>query len=284
MLAHNPESLPLDYPNYLAQRSYLEREAKTFKNFSVATLGEIVGLAWHYGPLRFERYVGDVEPNDNQHGPLRLVTWQRLTRLDEPKNWKKSRLVMPSSRTGFATVEPAGDYTTNWTSHAKRHRKNWLKQSDWQIMPITAEEYINAYQRSKMRRSLKNLFTDLVRKKITGHGEHIKIIGAKTARPDAAIEAGFAFVDVPETGQSIHLTSFFNSAARPVSAGTGLIDAWFNHARDNNIKYLEFGLFWTPGEPDSWQGFSQFKSQFGVQFVDYPKPLVRWMGSWKEIF
>ena len=36
----------------------------------------------------------------------------------------------------------------NWASHAQRHRKNRLKHDDWEIAPITIEEYLAAYKRS----------------------------------------------------------------------------------------------------------------------------------------
>ena len=98
------------------------------------------------------------------------------------------------------------------------------------------------------------------------------------------IGAGFAFVDVPEAKQSIHTISFVQTHAKETSAGTGLIDYWFKHGLKTNLKYLNFGNYWAPGCPAEWIGFSEFKAQFGVTFIEHPNTLGRWAGNLKENF
>lgn len=276
--------LPDGFVPHLSHRAYLTRETGAQKGFRI--LGDAAtpaGVTWSYGPIRFERYVGDDEPPASNDGPLRLVTWQRVMRKDAPPGWKESRFVMRTSRTGFATVTGDDAYAKTWSSHAQRHRKHWLKQ-DWEIVPITVDEYLAAYKRSSMDKFLKFLFSNLLQQKIKGHGAHVHIVGAKRKGAHMPTEAGFAFIDVPEVSQSIHLMSFHTDEAKKVSAGVGLMDYWFQHARAHAIRFLDFGCFWTPGEPTSWKGFSQFKGQFGLQFIDYPRPLARWAGSVRGLF
>lgn len=275
--------LPEDYVSYLAHPAYIAREVTAQPSFTKVQSGDAHGVAWKYGPFRFERYVGDVEPAYTDQGPFRLMTWQRVERNDVPDGWKESRFVMRTSRTGYASVSIDADYATHWSSHAKRHRKHWNKQNGWEIVPITMEEYLAAYKRSKMDAFLKFLFTSLLKQKAKSHGELLHIVGAKRKEPHAPTEAGFAFVDVPETQQSIHLMSFHSELAKTISAGTGLMDYWFQRAPSAGVRYLEFGTFWTPGEPNSWKGFTNFKSQFGVTFHDYPRPLARWVGDRRRV-
>lgn len=276
--------LPEDYTSYLSDPGYLAREVSTQKGFTLVG-SNCKGVAWHYGPLRFERYVGDEEPTYDTEGLLRLVTWQRNNRNEIPKGWKATHLVMTTSRSGFAEINGDPAYYKRWSSHAQRHRKRWLKAAaDWEIVPITVDEYIAAYKRSQQDQFLKFLFSNLLRDKVRGHGALVHIVGARRKAPHSPTEAGFAFIDVPETKQSIHLMSFHTEAAKEHSVGTGLMDYWFLRAPEAGIRFLEFGNFWTPGEPNSWKGFSQFKSQFGIQFTDHPMPLARWMGSRRRLF
>ncbi len=277
--------LPDGYKSYLSHPAYIAREAGTQKGFQLVGTDACPGVAWKYGPMRFERYVGDIEPAYDADGPLRLVTWQCVNRNDVPPGWKHTRMVMTTSRTGFAVVDGAQDYHKRWSSHAQRHRKAWLKESlGWEIVPITVDEYIAAYKRSKQDAFLKFLFSNLLREKVRGHGALVTIVGARRTAPHAPTEAGFAFVNVPETHQSIHLMSFHGEAAKAHHVGVGLMDYWFQYAAGHDIRFLEFGNFWTPGEPTSWKGFTRFKAQFGLQFTDYPGPLARWMGRIKNPF
>ncbi|MEK7458903.1 MAG: hypothetical protein AAB663_00695 [Patescibacteria group bacterium] len=280
----NNAPLPIDYSPYLAHPGYVSREVLAQSGFATVQSGDAHGVTWKYGPFRFERYVGDTEPVADADGPFRLQTWQRVGRTDIPQGWKESSFVMRTSRTGHATVDSGPDYFKNWASHAQRHRKNWLKHDDWEIAPITIEEYLAAYKRSRMDKFLKFLFTSLLKQKAKGQGDLLHIVGAKRKVPHALTEAGFAYVDVPETRQSTHVMSFHTDAAKAVSAGTGLMDHWFQHAQQTGIRYLEFGTFWTPGEPNSWKGFSHFKGQFGITFHDYPRPLARWVGDKRRLF
>ena len=65
--------------------------------------------------------------------------------------------------------------------------------------------------------------------------------------------------------------SFHTDAAKAVSAGTGLMDHWFQHAQQTGIRYLEFGTFWTPGEPNSWKGLP-LQRPVWPHLHDYPAP------------
>jgi hypothetical protein len=84
--------------------------------------------------------------------------------------------------------------------------------------------------------------------------------------------AGLVVVDAPEAGISLHLAAFTHPDGFHRSAGVGMIDHWFQDGLKRGSRFVDFDLFWTPGDPTTWQGFSRFKGQFDVQYVRYPQP------------
>ncbi len=268
------------YQQHLGHPAFLERDARgRGKNFRLVGTPTCAGVTWNYGPCGFGRYVSDEEPKPLPEGMKRMIFWQRLTRQDIPPGWTLSKLAIHQSRTGVAIV-PEGDITQHWQTHAIRHYKNWLKQG-WIIEPITLHQYYEVSGRSTLRPDHKKAFCGMLAEKMVGHGELVHIVGARPKESEV-YEAAFACIDIPETSASLHHVSCCTPTGREVDAGTGLMAWWFVRAQQVGIHFLDFGLFWTPGEPESWQGFSRFKSQFGTQFFDYPQLLRSTGGNWKE--
>jgi predicted O-methyltransferase YrrM len=273
-------ALPNEYHSWRQDPSFVEREVRTRTGWAVVGSREMLGLRWHFGPIWFERYIGGQEPALEKDGPRRLVIWQTLKRQAVPSGWRESTLVSHSRLTGFAVLD--ANYRERWTAHARRHLKQWHGQKDWEIIEPSLEEFLAAYDRSPMRRGLKAMFRGLLQQKASAHGERVWLFAARKKISGAPIEAGFACLDLPETSQSVHLLSFVGGAAEDVSAGTGLVDWWFRHGLAQGFKFMDFDLFWAPGDSPSWRGFSRFKSQFGVTFIQYPPPLVKNVGTWQK--
>ncbi len=95
--------------------------------------------------------------------------------------------------------------------------------------------------------------------------------------------AGFVCHDIPEAKQSRHLMSFIHPTAKSTPIGVGLMDEWFKYAIAQGFAFLDFGVFWMPGDPESWKGFSRFKGQFGITYVEYPRARLRRAGSWRNM-
>jgi hypothetical protein len=55
------------------------------------------------------------------------------------------------------------------------------------------------------------------------------------------------------------------------------MDEWVQHGVRTGLKYLDFDCFYYKGDPKDWRGFSKFKSQFGIHFIVYPNPLMRFV-------
>jgi hypothetical protein len=273
------DSVPEGYEVYHASREYIERECKESDRFTLVGTPGIWGSRWHYGPMWFEKYWGDREPKLDPGGPLRLVIWQAVSRMDTPKGWHRTSLTNHFKMTGFATVVP--DYEQNWSSHALRHRAKWLKERDqWELFTPTLQEFMDAYKRCKMDSVLKYLYLDLLKHK----GQRLELYALRRKAPGSSIEAGFAAVDIPEFKQSKHFASFILPSAKQDPVGIGLMDEWHRDALKKGFQYLDFGLYWAPGDPKDWRGFSRFKGQFGIWYVRYPLPMVRLIGKISELF
>lgn len=275
------DPLPDGYVNYRADRGHLAGESRGNPRYVLVGREGCWGLRWHYGPLWFEKYVGDAEPEIEPGGPRRIVIWQPMRRVDAPAGWKRSESVMNVRLSGFAEVA-ADEYWKTWSSHARRHRAKWLSQApEWEAFTPPDQDFLAGFEGAQMDGVLKALFSGLFKESRKAHGEGLEAVAFRR-KGSSSIEAAFACVDVPGSRQSVHLTSYIHASARETSVGHGMMDWWFRRARAKGQRFLDFDRFWAPGEPPSWKGFSRFKAQFGVRFVRWPYPLVRWAGTWRE--
>jgi hypothetical protein len=274
------DPLPSGYIPYRGVEAYLNRECPGGGHGQVRVgSGECVGSMWHHGPLWFEGYTSDVEPRPDSGGRKRIVIWQPVSRTDKPCGWRRSWVQMNPGLTGFADLRETEPYWAAWTSHAQRHRKRWLADPRFEIREAAAEAYMDAYRSRDVRLHMKSFHVWLLEKKIKKHDGLMVFLGAFDQA--GKMVAGFAALDIPEAEQSYHVASFILPEAKKTSVGTGLVDAWFRRCLDQGYRFADFDLFWTWGDPWSWRGFSRFKSQFGVTFVRYPKPLFRFVGGGK---
>jgi hypothetical protein len=280
-LALSQPPLPSGYVPYRQDPGFLRREFAGDARYRFLTR-DSGAMRWNFGPLWFEKWEGDAEPAIESGGPKRLVLWQRGERRDVPPGWKTAPPLPPPLLTGFAALADGGPET--WTPHARRHLNRWKREKDWEIFGPDLETFLAAYRRAPIKPSIKSTYEAALRQKIRRHGpDRLRLLGARK-RGAAGIAAGFAFLDIPESGQSLHIASFVNPEAERAAAGVGLIEAWFRHGHDRKLSFLDFDLFWTPGDPKERMGFSRFKSQFGVRFVRHPGLLYRLAGNWKEVF
>ncbi|HTK05328.1 MAG TPA: hypothetical protein VL500_07100 [Candidatus Eisenbacteria bacterium] len=270
--------LPEGYVPYRACPEYFRREAAVMPGMSLVGKEKAWGVGWRHGPFRFEKYVGDSEPGRDPSGPLRLVIWQRLTRGDVPPGWMAGPMDMGFRMTGFVEAENSSE--RSWSSHARRHASHWRKlvaAGEREIVELSLDDYLAAHAKADLDAYVKLSYPGLVRDKAAAHGARFRLIGSR--RTGGPIDAGLAFLHVPEAGQSLHVAAFISGAAKQDSAATGLVLRWFEECRNEGIAIMDFGFFWAPGDPRDWKGFSMFKSRFGVRPLRYPRPLFRFAGK-----
>lgn len=280
-----PQTLPPGFAIDRESEAFIDREIGSLPRFSKINAGGVVGMRFRLGPLVVDHFVGDVEPQiDLTEGPRRRISWQPTIRTDVPPGWSEPLTQNALKRSGYARLTGALDYDKTWTQHARRHKRAWEKQTDWEIREVALQPFLDAYWKSPKDPVLKGMFIHFLRKKVEGQGNHVHLAAVVRRNRPEEIGAGFAYVDVPELKQSNHTVSFICAAAKDSSAGNGLIDYWFKHGIATGLEYLNFGNYWAPGCPREWLGFSEFKAQFGVTFIDHPNQRVRWAGTWKNFF
>ncbi len=264
--------LMCDFVPHRASPAFLVRDTQGGKRSFVDQPGSY-GSRWKSLGFSFEGHTGNIEPVI-QPGSSRLVIWQTLTALKKPDGWWRSLVQMNPRCTGYARAGSVEDYWKTWTPHAQRHRRRWLKDDRFQVEEIGLAEFAAAYRKEKKLGWLTEWFITLVKDKIRYHGSLLRIFGAREKK-SGEILAGLAVLDIPEQHSSVHIIAFVHPRAMMTSVSVGLIDQWFQHALKRDIYYLDFDIFWAPGDPRSWKGFSRFKSQFGTRFIYYPNPFLK---------
>ncbi len=242
--------------------------------------GEIVGEQGclgtrnRRGPIYFESYTTDTEPKPQKQWGIGIIKWQPLSITQIPHGWHRMKKPF-IKQTGFAEIKNPIRYWDAWTDHAKRHRTKWLNKPLYPVEVVGAQEFMGAYRRESHLFVTKYPFLGILRHDAKHHGERLVCFGARDS--DGTLVAGLAVLNLPDANTSSHTISFIAKRARHTSVGTALIDAWFQNAIANSIRFLNFGTFWAPGDPPAWRGFSQFKAQFGIHFIRYPHQLFKIM-------
>lgn len=260
------------HPNQLPDFLLADTELSAI-SYSLVGDTECHGLAWKILGIHFESYISDVEPKINPGG-WRLIMWQRITRTDQPKGWHRFILSSAMADMGYAEITDTKNYWQNWAGDAKRNRKRFMHDDRFVIEKTSYEKYIEAYKKIKELRSIMPRFLKRLEKKENIFSKHIDYVLARE-KSTGNIFAGLATLDLPSISQSIHHGAFVDHRMPHSSAGTGLVDHWFQSCIKKNIKYLNFGVFWSPGQPKSWKGFSNFKKQFGIHMIKFPKVLFK---------
>lgn len=86
--------------------------------------------------------------------------------------------------------------------------------------------------------------------------------------------AGAVFLD--EAPTSVYLVAFQDQAAKPHHLGLALIDWWFADSLKEGYQYLDFDHMWSPGDPESYKGYTQFKSELADYEVEFDEVWYRW--------
>ncbi len=278
------DALPKEYIPYQQVGAFIQRVSNARKSASRVGHEGCWGLRWRCGPFWMERYTSDQEPVLQEGGPFRMMIWQRLSRTDIPQGWSPSWIPIHTKLAGFSIREPGEHYYKTWTSHAQRHRKKWrsqLTEGIWElVLEPSKEEFLAAYWKTKKDPTTKFVLADLIKEEFQVHGDRTHLVAVRRKGVEhAPLEAGFCFLDIPENGESIHITSFIHENLKKESVGVGLMDYWFETAPQRDIRFLNFGIFWAPGDPWTWKGFSTFKGQFDIHYLALPPALIRWTGS-----
>ncbi len=246
-------------------------------------IGDRADNAWRLWPVSVESYHSEGEPNLAASAPFslpfRLVMWHRDTdTAPHPKGWVAFRS-RPESVIGFSDITNLKEYTTRWSKGARRERALFQKRFShaYSIERTTYPEFENAYLRGTIRPILKHILVKTIVKPHTQkNSEHVTLWVARR-RADTKIVAGIATLDSPTGNGSYYLAGFYLREVSKIPLMTALIDNWFTVSQQKGLRFMHFGLFYQPGDPRAWKGYSNFKAKFGVQYASRPPTLYKWI-------
>lgn len=242
------------------------------------------GIRWAFGPICFEEYTSDTEPDlvESEKGALprpRTIMWHRVQRSDVPKGWYAFSK-HPWRIDGVLDLEANSDYTALWHKNARRDLRLWKEQfaPSYRIEKTSLDEYAAAYRTSLIakRVDLERLY-QLERRMNTSAREHIELWIVRNQ--SGVVIAGTAIIYSPTYKHSTHLAPFITAEGRSAYAATALIEHWFEETRARGYRFAVTTNFWFQGQPKDWRGFSEFKSHFGFSYVAYPPTLYRFKGG-----
>ena len=270
-LAILKQKIPDDFMPFRFVPEYLTAQAQLGK-FS-AVHSAIPGMQWQLGPIKFVKYLSDRQPDLKDIKQPAIIIWQRMNSAPKPKGWFSMSIVTSPKCTGF--LDLSADYKDSFSSNVQKQLKKWQQQKEsCELIAPNPEEFLQAYSKTEKPKDIINLHTQIFKDKLAAHGKNLRLLALRL-RHDRNIVGGLAFLDLPGASVSAHIISFIHDQAKETPVGFALIELWLEHCKSNNIKYADFDILRAPGDPKSWQGYSDFKKQFGLQQIQYPPALVK---------
>ncbi len=270
-----PDQVPQDHPYYRtcspAYRAYLH-------GCGLSTADAPGGFGWIkklVGPLylaKFERLPAPPEVPALKAAGFRKgwVVWVPGRTATVPAGWRKMWLRTHMAATGFSPVD--ADYAKRWNQRARRALKKFLA-SGAAVEPMSHEDFAAAFRATRVRHSFKSDYLKYFGKIVAIAPSTVRAWGV---RFQGKVVAGLAVHDYASS--SAHLVAFTSEAAKPLQAGTGLIDRWFSDSLTRGVRYVDFDHLrdWTM--PADQQGYTDFKNNFVDCAVRYKDAYFKWVG------
>lgn len=268
------EAVPVGYEDREQSRMYLQALNPLPSRHQMIEEDGMVGMRMHVGSVVVDRFVQRSEPTLNPAGHVRIISWQPYEGTTFAGWWRIPDPFACHFMKGIAILENP-EYWKEWSSHAKRHRKKFLEDEQYEIVEVDLQTFAQAYHATKFLGPVtRRTFIRVLRYHLASHPEHVHLTVARQ-RSDHRILSGLATIDYPDISQSTHVIAFIHPEAQGTSVGVGLIDEWFQRCLREKIRFLNFGILRGPKDPRSWQGYTDFKRQFHLREILYPRPVFR---------
>lgn len=175
------------------------------------------------------------------------------------------------TNTGF-TILDSPDYRKKWNERARRSQKKFLA-SGARIEKVSDFEFMEAFRATPVTHSYKKDYIKYFR---TMAAIAPNDVSAYVARHEGKIVAGLAVLNYC-SNSSVHLVAFTGPDAKPIQAGTGLIDRWFSDCLANGVKYVNFDHLRDSSMTNDQQGYTDFKKNFMEYSLQYPDSYVKFV-------
>ena len=268
------DELPSGFINPASSEKFLRSSFSGDNNTLIEEAG-CLGMRSDFGFMKGEYFTGQQEPRKSHEPGVGMQIWQQLEYSEQATGWIRLPQFFRRSTTAFIDMEKQGaEYWLSWSQHARRYRKKWLAQKTLVIEVITKEDFVEAYNKSTLKVSLRELFSKSIHRHSAVYGTDVSFLVVKE-RATREILAGLMAVDDCSTNRTFHPVAFIVETAKKTEASLGLMDYWIKETHKKKIRFLDLGIVWMPGDPSSWKGYSQFKMHFHPRLIRYPAPLIR---------
>ncbi len=268
------EGVPPGFEDREQSRIYLQTSEYESSRRQIIEDQGMLGVRKDFRLFLYDRYVHGREPNLRSADKIRIVCWQPYKGTTFP-GWFRIPDLLSSHFLRGVSIPDGPDYWKEWTSHARRHRKKFLQDNRFEIVEVDLDRFTQAYHSTKfMDPFTRRSFISVLRHHIERHSQDVHLTVARQ-RSDQRIVAGLATIDYVDISQSGHVIAFIHPDAQQTSVGVGLIDHWFTRCLHERMKFLHFGLLRRNSDPGSWQAYTNFKRQFHLHEILYPKPVFR---------
>lgn len=265
------------FTHLFQDRLYLESMTSGVQDTIVGGPGNY-GRRIVYGPVCVEYYTCDKEPELLPFRGLRLVIWTPVTRTNRPEHWIQTFKKSTRQVSAYIDIRNIDEYYKTWSKIFRNYYYHFAKQNEYVIESISCDEFCNLYNQYGKDKATRSMSLPQLQNLDNNNQEmtHFYIL-INTAVNQ--IVAGVAVVDCPPVDQSYYVAAFTRKIIAPKEAGLWLLQYWMKESSKRGIAYANFGAIWTPGQPKSWKGFSDFKMKFNPQLLVLKPELVRFTFS-----
>jgi hypothetical protein len=271
--------VPKDFTHPTQSEKYLKASfAKRIALLGTApTLGALCDYSW----IKLEYFTTENEPQKSLEKGFGIQIWHQVGIKKAPRGWWPLLALLRRSSLAFLDVQGVSDtYWLQWSEHARRQRKKWYAhQEQYGIDETSREEFLEAYEKSTLSQSLKELFKKSLERHCRAYKNdvHFLVVREKQSRK---VLAGFMTVDDFTANQSFYPVAFILPEAKKIAASVGLVDYWISQCQKKSLGFINLGIVWMPGDPPSWKGYSLFKALFHPKILLFQRPFVRfyWNG------
>jgi hypothetical protein len=141
---------------------------------------------------------------------------------------------------------------------------------DLEIREVTPEIFSKAFSDTKVRHIFKSDYIKYYESMYRSGPESIRSFVAYQKDQPLAGLAVHDFLSI-----STHLIAFTSENAKPLQAGTMLIDQWFASSLRKGLQYIHFDHLKDDYMTRDQRGYSEFKENFLTAEVNYPKIYFR---------
>jgi hypothetical protein len=276
-IQYHPKSILRHLPKDFTHPTQSEKYLKASFTQRVGILSKVptLGALCDYGWIKLEYFTTEDEPQKSREKGLGIQIWHQIGTRKAPRNWWPLFSLLRRSSIAFLDLhEDAEGYWKGWSEHARRQRKKWYSQEQYEIEEVSKEVFLKAYKKSTLTQSLQELFKKSLERHCRTYKEDVHFLAVKE-KESGIVYAGFMTVDDFALNQSFYPVAFMLPDAKKMAASVGLVEHWILQCQKKSIRYINLGIVWMPGDPPSWKGYSLFKALFHPKILLFQRPFVR---------